>query len=77
MILPKKHIKLSESLFAIGAVILKELNEPKTVDEIWEVIINNKLISRVSFDNLILTLDYLYTVDLLQMNDEGRIFRCT
>jgi len=37
MIFPKKHIKLSESLFALGALILEQIDNPKTV-EIWDSI---------------------------------------
>lgn len=76
MILPKKHIKLSESLFAMGAIILNELNEPKTVDEIWEELKDNKFINIRTFDNLILTLDYLYCINALKMNDEGGLIKC-
>lgn len=73
MILPKKHIKLSESLFGIGAVILKELDDPKSVDELWDFAKSNKAIDRITFDTLILTLDYLYTINVLKIDDEGRV----
>lgn len=76
MILPKKHIKLSESLFAMGAIILNELNEPKTVDEIWEELKDNKFMNIRTFDNLILTLDYLYCINVLKINDEGGLIKC-
>lgn len=50
MILPQKHIKLSESLFAVGAIILSLLKNSKDVDELWEevqrLICEDKLIFR-------------------------------
>ena len=35
MILPSKHIRLSESLLGLGAVLLDFLNAPMTIDELW------------------------------------------
>ena len=35
MILPEKHIKFSESLFGLGAVILHILNRPKKLEKLW------------------------------------------
>lgn len=76
MILPKKHIKLSESLFAMGAIVLKEINKSKTVDEVWELVKDNKLINPITFDSFILALDYLYCINLIEINDEGGLVRC-
>ncbi|MGL5245722.1 MAG: ABC-three component system middle component 6 [Sarcina sp.] len=77
MILPKKHIKLSESLFALGALVLSSIKDVKTVDEIWSNISSQKEYSiKVSFDNYILTLDYLYAIGAIDINAEGRIFKC-
>ncbi|WP_438518659.1 ABC-three component system middle component 6 [Clostridium sp.] len=36
MILPSKHIKLSESLIGIGALILESLNKPMTLEQSWK-----------------------------------------
>lgn len=81
MILPQKHIKLSESLFALGGFVINEikLDEKITVDELW-IKINlklkkdkRKLISDFTFDNLILSLDYLYLLGLIEIDKEGRI----
>jgi len=35
MILPTKHIKLSNSLLSVGAVLLKNLNSGQTVTSLW------------------------------------------
>jgi len=81
MILPQKHIKLSESLFALGGLVINEiqLDEKMTIDELW-IKINlklkkdkRKLISDFTFDNLILSLDYLYLLGLIEIDKEGRI----
>lgn len=77
MILPKKHIKLSESLFAIGGVILINLNGIRTVDQIWSIISSQKYSQiSTSFDNYILALDYLYTIGAIDIDENGGIFKC-
>lgn len=79
MILPKKHIKLSESFFALGALVLEQIENPKTIDEIWgNINYKRKIISAASsFDNLLLTLDYLFSIGVIKLNKEGEIVKCT
>lgn len=79
MILPKKHIKLSESLFALGALVLEQIDNPKTIDEIWDNISQKQdIISAANnFDNLILTLDYLFSLGIITLNQKGGITKCT
>lgn len=79
MILPKKHIKLSESLFALGALVLEQIDSPKTVDEIWDNISQKQdIISAANnFDNLLLTLDYLFSLGIITLNQKGGITKCT
>lgn len=79
MILPKKHIKLSESLFALGALVLEQIDNPKTVDEIWDNISQKQdIISAANnFDNLLLTLDYLFSLGIITLNQKGGIIKCT
>ncbi|MEG1254836.1 ABC-three component system middle component 6 [Clostridium sp.] len=78
MILPKKHIKLSESLFALGAIILSELKKQGSVDSIWESVSSKSDFNiRITFDNFILTLDYLYSIGAIDINEDGGVFKCT
>ncbi|MDO4926748.1 MAG: hypothetical protein Q3980_13960 [Turicibacter sp.] len=78
MILPKKHVKLSESLFAIGAILLTTLKDNPSVDKIWNTISNDKNLNiTISFDNFILALDYLYTIGAIDINEKGGVYRCT
>ncbi|WP_047984290.1 ABC-three component system middle component 6 [Ornithinibacillus californiensis] len=80
MILPQKHIKLSESLFGLGGFILGLLDTPKNVDRLWEDFIesveSNSFPTQHSFDNFILALDYLYIIGLLDTDKGGRLIRC-
>jgi len=77
--MPKKHITLSESYIGFGAFILEVLTSPMTVDMCWDKIYNTYikkgLISKKqSFDNFILTLDLLFALDAINMNDKGDVY---
>ena len=79
MIMPKKHITLSESFIGFGAFILEVLTIPMTVDTCWEKLYNSYikkgLISKKqSFDNYILTLDLLFALGAINMDDKGAIY---
>ena len=77
MILPKKQIKLSESLFALGAVILSNIKRCTSVDQIWNKVSSQKdLKVKFTFDSFILTLDYLYTIGSIDIDEKGDIIRC-
>lgn len=61
MILPTKHIKLSNSLLNIGAVILTYLEDKQTISILWEKIRMRFEIK--SFEQFILALDLLFMLD--------------
>ena len=79
MLLPTKHINFSESLLGFGSYILNNLDTPKTVDELWKRyktdIDNGLYFAKHSFDNLVLTLLFLYSIDAISEKD-GEIERC-
>lgn len=80
MLLPAKHIKLSESLIALGAFILRTLENPKNIDQIWLEIkkINNSSFLSVnhSYDNFLLSVDFLYIIGVIDIDNQGNIFIC-
>lgn len=80
MLLPEKHIKLSESLFALGAFVLSCLNKPKNVDKIWQEMKQKNYTSLLpanhSYDNFLLSIDYLFTIGAVDMDTEGNIYLC-
>lgn len=82
MILPSKHIRLSESLLGLGGVILSLLKEPKTIDEIWfqfsEINSNRKVLPAYhNFDNIVLALNYLYLIGVVSIDFNGKIQNAT
>lgn len=70
MIMPAKHINFSESLLGFGSYILQNLSEPKSVDELWQKyqqdLQDELYFAKHSFDNLIMTILFLYSVDAVK-----------
>ena len=79
MILPTKHINFSQSLLGLGAYVLSQLQSPKSIDELWESYKvdynNNSYLAKHSFDNLVMTLIFLYSIGSVAEND-GVIEKC-
>lgn len=71
MLLPTKHLQLRESLLWIWAIIIPLLEEPKTLDKLWEefTAINSQDNVSIDLDDLVLTLDYLYSVWILEASN--------
>jgi hypothetical protein len=79
MIAPSKHINFSESLLGLGSFILKNLDKPRSLDELWRKYksdhINQLYYAKHSFDNFILTIVFLYSMSLVTEKD-GEILKC-
>ncbi|WP_394351176.1 ABC-three component system middle component 6 [Draconibacterium mangrovi] len=80
MILPSKHISLSESLLGLGGILLGYLKIPQSVDELWHKYskINNskRYPAYHDFDNLILALNYLYLIGAIDIDEKGKLMLC-
>lgn len=80
MILPSKHLNFSGSLLGLGSYILTKISEePLSIDELWLEYShdskNGKYYASHSFDNLILTLLFLYSINTIT-EVKGVIYRC-
>ena len=79
-LLPQKHARLNETILGIGAITLNELTAPQTVDSVWEKLKTLKakkmLPDRVLFEDLVLTLDFLYALRAITIDQEGVLSRC-
>lgn len=80
MLFPDKHIRLAESLIGLGSFVLDTLKTPKTVDDLWAEYqkINNtdRFPAYHTFENMILTVDFLFSIGAVDENPEGKLFRC-
>ena len=74
MIHPTKHIPEDLTLLGAGAVIFKELSEPRTVTGIWESVRKAKSIG--TFHRFVLALTMLYSLQAIQF-EAGLISRRT
>lgn len=79
MVLPSKHVNFSESLLGFGSYILLGLKGPKSVDDLWKRYqadySNGLYFSKQTFDNLVLTLIFLYGIGAIK-EEKGLIIKC-
>jgi len=72
MILPSKHLSQQRALLSVGAKVLQHLQIPKTVSAIWEELTkadDDKVLSNMGYNSFILTLDLLYSISAIEMED--------
>jgi len=79
MIIPTKHTNLSKSLLGFGSYVLTRLESPGSIDDLWkqyQVDYKNKeYLAKHSFDNLLLTVVFLYSIGAVNEQD-GVIVKC-
>jgi len=73
MIMPNKNIRLEYSLLNCGAIVLEELHDRDTISSLWGKSRTKEAL--VSYEKFILTLDYLYLIGAIKLED-GLIARC-
>lgn len=80
MLLPDKHIKLSESILGLGSLVLQNLTTPKAIDLLWKEVqkgyASKNFPSYHSFENLILAVDFLFSIGVIETNRYGKIKKC-
>lgn len=67
MILPTKHLKLSNTLIGVGATLLKYLDADKTVTSLWSA--TRSLPEINSFERFTLGLDFLFIIGAVDFRD--------
>ena len=67
MIYPNKTIELKYTLLGVGSLIIAELHTPQTISSLWENVRTREEIG--SFEKYVLTLDFLYLLGLVKMDD--------
>ena len=71
MILPTKHIRLSNSLLGVSAEILKRINRGTTITSLWNDV--RPLPEVRTFERFTLCLDFLYSLGVVDF--EGGLLR--
>ncbi len=67
MIVPNKNIRLQNSLLGMGAQLLAQLRHSQTVSSLWDRAKTVKEIN--SYDKFVLTLDFLFMMNLVEYKD--------
>lgn len=68
MILPTKHISTPYSLLGVGAILLQQLDKPRTVTSLWEAV--RTIHAVTTFERFSLALDFLYTIGAVNFNND-------
>lgn len=80
MLLPDKHIRMSESLLGLGAFLIGLLRQPQTVDTIWleyrKARESGIYPAHHTFENVVLALDVLFAIKAINVADNGFIEKC-
>lgn len=66
MLLPTKYIPESQTLLALGGIVLSRLRRPCTLTTLWEQ--TRKIPQVGTFERLILTLDMLYMLGAIDIS---------
>ncbi len=67
MILPTKHISSHEALIGVGATLLRNLDEPRTVSGLWERVRAEPNVG--TFERFVLAATFLHTLGTLAFED--------
>lgn len=80
MLLPDKHITLAESILGLGAFILEVLDKPRSIDRVYDRVSGAAetpdLPAYHDFDAFLLAVLFLYSIDAVELTDEGGLQRC-
>jgi hypothetical protein len=80
VLMPDKHIKLSESLYGLGGYALGLLSKPATIDDLWSEISSDiregVYPAQHSFENLVLALDALFAIGAVELKPSGVLSKC-
>lgn len=72
MILPTKHVSTQSSLLGVGAILLRHLDRPQTVTELWERV---RIAPEIgTFQRFVLALDLLYALGAVS-HQQGHLRR--
>ena len=80
MLLPDTHIRLSESILGLGAVVLSFLDRPRTVDDLYLKVkaacADGSLPAFHDFDSVTLAVLFLYMIGAVERGENEAIRRC-
>jgi hypothetical protein len=74
MILPTKGISPDRALLAIGAQVIMQLDQPRTVSQAWARLVqwreSNNHLAPISFGWFVLSLDILFALGVVELDED-------
>ena len=80
MLLPNKHLRISESVLGFAGLVLSLTQKPLSFDSLWKKV-QEKLASPEwpathGVENFALSLCFLFSIGALDVTPNGELFRC-
>lgn len=80
MLLPDKHLRLSESVLGFSALVLSQISAPEPFDSVWrrveKVLGTPKWPAVHGVEDFVLALCFLHSVGAVDVSAGGELFRC-
>ncbi len=80
MLLPDKHLKLSESVIGLAGLVLSDISKPTWFDDAWARIKEQTGTpdwpAVHGVENFVLALCFLYSVGAIDLTQDGELVRC-
>lgn len=80
MLLPDKHIRLSESILGLAGLILSSLKGRMTFDGLWKKVRQHfespNWPATHGVENFVLALCFLFSISVVEVSSDGELFRC-
>lgn len=77
MIIPKKHISLSESIIGLSAIIYSSIGNKDNIDDIFARVKKDRRIPKsFDIDSIVMGLDFLFSIGLVVLTEDGGIAKC-
>jgi len=80
VLLPDKHITISESILGLACIVIELLTSYKDIDELYieigQLQRKREIEAYHSYDNTVLAVSFLYTIGVIDKDNFGRVYRC-
>lgn len=76
MILPTKGLGPDRCLFGVGGEVLRRLDRPRTVGQLWELMAAENRHYNLTWSWFVLSLDFLFALGLIRLQG-GRLIRAS
>ena len=80
MLLPDKHLRLSESVLGFAGLVLSCLAKPVSFDQLWKRVKhqqdNGTWPATHGAENLVLALCFLFSIGVIDVTYGGELFKC-